>query len=205
MRKIILMLALVLTYGSAGAEDSVTFKGVPWGISQKQLLAKSTFKDVTCIKDKSESRLVSCYGNTTYVGGEASASISFLDNKLSSIELDLDAERSGLSLYRYKEIREALTAKYGLPKECEDPAKPEKSTSLGFNHEYLRCYWIGSDSLTGIRMDSAKLSKAANTKSKKKPYYSLTVVYGLKAEGETMFKLGQEAIAKEEFKRKNDL
>ena len=203
MRKIILMLALVLTYGSAGAEDSVTFKGVPWGINQKQLMAKSTFKDVTCIKDKRERRLVSCYGDTTYVGGEASASISFLDNKLSAIELALDADAH--SLYRYKEIREVLTAKYGLPKECDDPAKPEKSTSLGFNHEYLRCYWIGSDSLTGIRMDSAKLSKAANTKSKKKPYYSLTVVYGLKAEGETMFKLGQEAVAKEYLKRYNDL
>lgn len=203
MRKIILMLALVFTCSTAGAEDSMTFKGVPWGISQQQLRAKSVFKDVTCIEDKSENRLVACQGDTTYVGREASARISFLDDKLSSIELLLDASEG--SLYQYKEFREVLTDKYGLPKKCDEPAKPVKSNVLNFNHESLKCSWISSDGLTIINLIQYRLISKDTARPKWKYDRGLGVTYGLIDEKKTMFKLGQEAIAKEEFKRKNDL
>lgn len=205
MKKInaVLLIVGLMVSNGASAMDNMTFKGVPWGVSQKQLMMKNVFKDVTCIKAKSERRLVSCFGDTSYFGEDASASITFLDNKLSSIELELDETEH--SLYRYKEIRDVLTDKYGLPKKCDEPTKPVKSEVLNVYQESLDCYWISRDGLNLIRMGQHKLIRKADANPKKKYSYGLSVAYGLIDDGKTVFKLGQEAIAKEEFKRKNDL
>jgi hypothetical protein len=184
------------------AADHMVFKEIPWEISQQQLKAKNVFKDMACDIHNEKGRNVTCFGGTTYIGENASASIDFLDNKLSIIELELDYTKH--SLYRYKEIRAALTDKYGLPKKCDEPTKPIKSDAMGYNHEHLSCWWFSNDDSTAIEIYWHRIIKDS-AKSKQEYHYGLRVSYGLLDNANTISKLFQDALTKKSLDRKNDL